>query len=68
MNYDWNSEQWSVPLNLTLGKTYVLGGRPWSFSLEANYYVEASEVFGQEWFIGFSITPVVENVMAKWFK
>lgn len=68
MNYDWNNEQWNIPLNLTLGKTYVLGGRPWSFSFEANYFVEASEVFGQEWFVGFSASPVVKNVLAGLFK
>ena len=68
MNYDWNNEQWTIPLNLTLGKTYVLGGRPWSFGIEANYFVEAAAGFRQQWFIGFSVTPVVENVMARWFK
>ncbi len=68
LNYDWNNEQWTIPLNLTVGKTYVLGSRPWSFSMEANYYVDAPSTFGPQWFIGFSASPVVENVMAKWFK
>ncbi len=67
MNYNWVNEQWNIPINLSIGKTYVLGGRPWSFGIQANYFVESADEFGQEWFIGFNVTPVVENVMAKWF-
>lgn len=68
MNYDWNNEQWNIPLNVTVGKTYILGGRPWSFSLQVNYFVESADAFGQDWFIGLSAGPVVENVLARLFK
>lgn len=68
MSYNWKSEQWTVPLNLTFGKTYIVAGRPWNFSFEANYFIQGSETFGQKWFIGFNVSPVVKNVMANWFK
>ena len=66
--YDWESEDWTVPLNVTAGRTLVLNGRPWKFSAELNYYVERSDTFGPQWMIGFTVTPVVENVMASWFQ
>jgi len=68
MSYNWESEEWTVPLNFNFGKTVILGGRPWKLSAEFNYYVEQPDAFGPEWMIGLNITPVVENVMARWFK
>jgi len=68
MTYDWEGEEWTVPLNFNFGKTVIMGGRPWKLSMELNYYVEHPDTFGPEWFIGLNVTPVVENVMATWFK
>jgi hypothetical protein len=68
MSYDHNSDQWTIPLNLTFGKTVIWSGRPWKLSMEINYFVERSDSFGPEWFVGFNVAPVVENVLARWFK
>ena len=68
MSYDHNADQWTIPLNLSVGKTVIWNGRPWKLSVEFNYFVERNDTFGQEWFIGFNAAPVVENVMAKWFQ
>jgi hypothetical protein len=68
MSYDHVINEWSIPLNLTFGKTVVMNGRPWKLAMEINYYVEQPDAFGPEWFIGFNITPVVENALANWFK
>jgi len=68
MAYDWNSEQWTIPINLTVGKTVVIGGKPWKIGVEANYYVEQSDSFGPEWMFGFNITPVIKNPLAGLFK
>ncbi len=68
LSYDHNSDQWTIPLNFTFGKTVIWNGRPWKLSAELNYYVEAADSFGPEWFIGFNVAPVVENVFARWFK
>ena len=67
ISYDWVSEQWTVPLQINTGKTVILGGRPWKFSVELNYYVEKADAFGPEWMLGLNIAPVVKNGMAKWF-
>jgi hypothetical protein len=68
LSYDHISNQWTIPLNVSLGKTVIWNGRPWKLSAELNYYVEKSDTFGPEWFIGFNVAPVVENVLASWFK
>ena len=68
MSYDHISDQWTIPLNLSFGKTVVMGGRPWKFGVEINYYVENADAFGPEWMVGFTVGPVVKNVMANWFK
>ena len=64
---DHEEDEWTVPLNLNLGKTVIWNGRPWKLSMEVNYYVDKPDAFGPEWFIGFNIAPVVENVLARYF-
>jgi len=68
VSYDWQDEQWDVPLNVTVGKTMVIKGRPWRIGLEANYYTEKSDLYGTEWMFGLTITPVVENVLEQFFR
>ncbi len=68
INYNHQDHDWTVPINVAIGKTLQLNGRPWKFALEVNYYVERSDLFGPEWMIGFNVAPVVENMIARWFK
>jgi hypothetical protein len=65
--YNWESSEWTIPINLTVSKTVVLGKTPWKFALETNYYVEQPDAFGPQWMIGFSITPVVKNPFQNMF-
>ena len=67
MSYDHENSQWTLPLNLAFGKTVVWNGRPWKLGMEINYYVDQADSFGPEWMIGLNISPVMENVFAKWF-
>jgi hypothetical protein len=67
ISYDHEANQANIPLNLTIGKTVIWGGRPWRLGVEFNYFVEKSDQFAQDWFIGINITPVVSNVLADWF-
>lgn len=67
INYDHNIDEWTLPLNFTVGRTIIRNSRPWKISVELNYFVEAPDSFGPEWFIGFNVAPVVENGLAKWF-
>lgn len=66
ITYDHESEDWTVPLHFTVGKTYIINGRPWEFSVDFNYYVERADAIAPEWMVGFNVAPVVENVFARW--
>jgi len=66
--YDHEIEEWSIPLNVTVGKTVILNGRPWKFAMEINYFLAQPDAFGPEWFFGLNVAPVVENVFASWLK
>jgi hypothetical protein len=67
ITYDWEAEQWTVPLQINAGKTVVLKGRPWKFSMELNYYIEKADSFGPEWMLSLNIAPVVKNGLARLF-
>ena len=67
MSYDHENSQWTLPINLTLGKTVIWKGRPWKLSAEVNYFVDQPDAFGPEWMVGINIAPVVENVFARMF-
>ena len=64
-SYDWETEQWTVPINLTIGKTVIFGKTPWKLSAEFNYYVERPDSIGPEWMVGINISPVIKNPFVK---
>jgi len=66
MNYDWSSQQWSIPVNLSVSKTIKAGKTPLKLEVEVNYYVKQNDTFGAKWMISFNITPVVKNVFNSW--
>lgn len=68
MNYDWKSKDWTVPLNLTVGKTVKWGNTPVKLAVELNYYVKQPDLFGPRWMIGLNITPVVPNFIESWIR
>ena len=68
MNYDWKARQWTVPLNVTVGKTVKFGNTPVKLQVEFNYYVERPDAFGPRWMIGLNVTPVVPNFIENWIK
>ncbi|HEY8948135.1 MAG TPA: hypothetical protein VIM56_04545 [Rhizomicrobium sp.] len=52
--YNWESEQWTVPLNLVVSHIYKFGSQPISFQLGARYY--ASTVSdGSRWGARFAV-------------
>ncbi len=67
VSYNHESHDWNVPLNLTVGRTVILGGRPWKLGFEVNYYVERPDRFSPRFMVGINVAPVVENVLATWF-
>ncbi len=57
MNYDFENNEWTLPLNFAVGKTVKIKGRPWKFAMELNHYLVQPDTFGPEWMIGFNIAP-----------
>jgi hypothetical protein len=67
-SFNHKTDEWTIPLNFTLGKTVIWNGRPWKLSVELNYFVEQPDAFGPEWLVGVNIGPVVKNVLANLFQ
>ena len=68
MTYNHESQEWMIPLNLTVGKTVTMNGRPWDFSVDINYYVDRPDLIAPKWMVSFNVSPVVKNIFADWFK
>lgn len=49
----------SVPINLGLAKTFVLGSTPLKTTLQGQYFATRPDVVGPSWGIFFQVTPVV---------
>jgi hypothetical protein len=71
ITYDWNADSdqaWTVPLGFGVSRTTAIGGKPWKFQVQVQYFVEQPDAFGPEWLLKFTVTPVVQNKLAKLFK
>jgi len=54
ISYDWDSQDWTIPLNLVVSKTVILGKTPWKIQAEINYYLDRPDAFGAEWMMGIN--------------
>ena len=66
IGYDWSSEQWTVPLNLSVSKTIMIGQTPCKVGLDINYYAVQPDDFGPKWMVSVNFVPVVRNFLADW--
>jgi hypothetical protein len=53
--YDWEHEEWTVPLNATASQVLKLGRQPLSVTLGARYYAD-QPTFGPEWGLRLALT------------
>ncbi len=53
--YDWKSEQWTVPVNLTVAQMVKIGGMPIQFLLGGRYYADKPDG-GPDWGLRFQVT------------
>jgi hypothetical protein len=54
-SYDWEREQWSVPLNLTVQQLLKVGKQPISLQLGARYYADGPSE-APEWGLRFQVS------------
>lgn len=55
--YDWEHEEWTVPLNVSVSQLVKLGSQRLSLSLGSRYYADKPQG-GPEWGLRFSVTLV----------
>jgi hypothetical protein len=66
MTYNHESEEWMIPVNLMVGRTVTMNGRPWDFSVDINYYVDRPDAIAPKWMVSFNVSPVVKNIFAQY--
>ncbi len=54
--YNWETEEWSVPINAAVAQVVKLGNRPVQFSLGARYYADSAEFGPDGWGGRFQMT------------
>jgi hypothetical protein len=53
--YDWEHEEWTVPLNFVVSQMFKIGKQPLQASVGGRYYVESPDG-GPEWGVRFVLT------------
>jgi hypothetical protein len=56
--YDWNNEEWTVPVNLQVSQLVKIGEHPVNFQLGARYYLDKPDG-GPDWGLRFTVTFVI---------
>ncbi|WP_096786882.1 hypothetical protein [Rhodobacter sp. CZR27] len=54
--YDWEDQQWSVPVNFTVAQLVKAGSRPLQFQAGARYWLEAPESGPDGWALRLGLT------------
>ncbi len=55
-----SNNNFTFPLAIGVSKTTIINGRPWKFGVQYWHYLESPDLFGQDWQIRFSVSPVVK--------
>lgn len=58
--YDWENEQWSVPLYFIVSQMFKIGNQPMQAGIGARWYAEGPDG-GPEWGVRFSLTFLFPN-------
>lgn len=66
LSYNWEDEQWTVPLNITVKKVIKMGNLPVQVGASIDYFLEANDDFGPDWAFSLSFTPIVPNFVYSW--
>jgi hypothetical protein len=65
ITYDWaaddSDQAWTVPVNLGVAKTVLIGKTPVKIKFEGIYYIDQPDAFGPHWGLQLTLTPVIAN-------
>ena len=60
-NHEASSDnKWSFPLAIGYSQTVLIKGRPWKFGIQYWHYIESPDLFGPDYQIRLSVSPVVK--------
>jgi len=68
ITYDWETDQATIPLNITVRKVVRFGQTPVQLSAGFDYFIEQNDDFGPDFGFKVSITPVVSNFIYDWLQ
>jgi hypothetical protein len=54
--YDWENQEWSIPINLVVSQMLQLGKRPVQLSAGVRYWLESSEIGAEDWGFRLAVT------------
>jgi hypothetical protein len=54
--YDWQNEQWSVPVNAIVSKEFQAGGQTLSVGAGARYWADSADAGPHGWGLRFIVT------------
>ena len=54
--YNWETEEWAVPINLTVGQVVKIGSQPVQFTLGARYWLDSPDNGPEGWGARFQMT------------
>lgn len=55
-SYNWNTDDWTVPINASVSKLVTLGEQPVSFQVGVGYYANSAAGGAEDWRARFSMT------------
>ncbi|MGC1333406.1 MAG: transporter, partial [Pseudomonas sp.] len=55
-DYDWNSHQWSLPINFTVTQLLKLGGQPLTVQVGPRYWLDSPDDGAQGWGFRAAVT------------
>jgi hypothetical protein len=70
ISYDWEAdsdEALTIPIGFGVSKTTHIGNQPWKFEFQVQKFVVQPDSFSPDWFVKFTITPVISNPFLKFF-
>lgn len=54
--YDWESEEWAVPINLSVSQLLMVGTRPISVTAGIRYWAESTSIGADDWGFRLGVT------------
>jgi len=54
--YDWESEEWAVPINFSVSQLLMAGKRPISVSAGVRYWAESTSIGAEDWGFRLAVT------------